>query len=122
MARILVIEDDEHIWNIVQYKLKSENHEPVWANDGLKALQKLKEMKPDLIISDIMVPYLDGLQILKKIKKIDKLKDIPVIMLTSKSQEKDVLIGLELGAQDYITKPFSPAELILRVNKVLRSK
>ncbi len=122
MARILVIEDDDHIWNIIQYKLKSENHEPVWANDGLKALQKLEEMKPDLIISDIMVPYLDGLQILKEIKKKDELKDIPVIMLTSKSQEKDVLIGLELGAQDYITKPFSPAELILRVNKVLRSK
>lgn len=122
MARILVIEDDEHIWNIIQYKLKSENHEPIWANDGLKALRKLEKIKLDLIISDIMVPYLDGLQILKKIKKKDQLKDIPVIMLTSKSQEKDVLIGLELGAQDYITKPFSPAELILRVNKVLRSK
>jgi DNA-binding response OmpR family regulator len=94
----------------------------IWANDGLKALRKLEKIKLDLIISDIMVPYLDGLQILKKIKKKDELKDIPVIMLTSKSQEKDVLIGLELGAQDYITKPFSPAELILRVNKVLRSK
>ncbi len=122
MARILVIEDDEHIWNIIQYKLKSENHEPIWANDGLKALRKLEKIKLDLIISDIMVPYLDGLQILKKIKKKKELKDIPVIMLTSKSQEKDVLYGLELGAQDYITKPFSPAELILRVNKVLRSK
>ncbi len=122
MARILVIEDDEHIWNIIQYKLKSENHEPIWANDGLKALRKLEKIKLDLIISDIMVPYLDGLQILKEIKKKDELKDIPVIMLTSKSQEKDVLYGLELGAQDYITKPFSPAELILRVNKVLRSK
>ncbi len=120
MARILVIEDEDHIWKIIQYKLKSENHEPVWASDGLKALQILEEMKPDLIISDIMVPYLDGLQILKEIKKKDELKDVPVIMLTSKSQEKDVICGLEMGAQDYITKPFSPAELILRVNKTLK--
>jgi DNA-binding response OmpR family regulator len=121
MARVLVIEDEDHIWKIIQYKLKNENHEPVWAKDGLKAMQILEEMKPDLIISDIMVPYLDGLQILKEIKKKDELKDIPVIMLTSKSQEKDVITGLELGAQDYITKPFSPTELILRVNRALKS-
>lgn len=120
MARVLVIEDEDHIWKIIQYKLKNENHDPVWASDGLKAMQILEEMKPDLIISDIMVPYLDGLQILKEIKKNDELKDIPVIMLTSKSQEKDVISGLEMGAQDYITKPFSPAELILRVNKTLK--
>ncbi len=120
MARVLVIEDEDHIWKIIQYKLKNENHDPVWASDGLKAMQILEEMKPDLIISDIMVPYLDGLQILKEIKKNDELKDIPVIMLTSKSQEKDVISGLKMGAQDYITKPFSPAELILRVNKALK--
>jgi len=120
MARVLVIEDEDHIWKIIQYKLKNENHDPVWASDGLKAMQILEEMKPDLIISDIMVPYLDGLQILKEIKKNDELKDIPVIMLTSKSQEKDVISGLEMGAQDYITKPFSPAELILRVNRTLK--
>jgi two-component system, OmpR family, alkaline phosphatase synthesis response regulator PhoP len=68
-----------------------------------------------------MVPYMDGLQILKKIKTNDALKDIPVIMLTSKAQEKDVVKGLELGAYDYMAKPFSPAELLLRVNKALKS-
>ncbi len=120
MARILVIEDDDHIWKIIQYKLKSENHEPIWANDGLKAMKILEEIRPDLIISDIMIPYMDGLQILEEIKMKDELKDIPVIMLTSKAQEKDVVKGLQLGAQDYMTKPFSPAELLLRVNNALK--
>jgi DNA-binding response OmpR family regulator len=120
MARVLVIEDEDHIWKIIQYKLKSEDHDPIWANDGLKAMKILEEIKPDLIISDIMVPYMDGIQILKEIKSRKELRDIPVIMLTSKSQEKDIIHGLEMGAQDYITKPFSPAELILRVNKALK--
>jgi DNA-binding response OmpR family regulator len=120
MAKVLVIEDDTHIWKIIEYKLKKEKHELTWANDGLKALDILKTLKPDLIISDIMVPYMDGIQILKKIKAKDELKDIPVIMLTSKAQEKDIVKGLELGAQDYMAKPFSPAELLLRVNKALK--
>lgn len=121
MAKVLIIEDDEHIWKLIEYKLKKEKHDLVWACDGLKALKILETIKPDLIISDIMVPYMDGIQILKKIKASDKLKDIPVIMLTSKAQEKDIIRGLELGAQDYMSKPFSPSELILRVNKVLKS-
>ncbi len=121
MAKVLVIEDDAHIWKIIEYKLKKEKHDLTWANDGLKALEILKTFKPDLIISDIMVPYMDGIQILKKVKANDKLKDIPVIMLTSKAQEKDIIKGLELGAQDYMSKPFSPAELILRVNRALKS-
>ena len=121
MAKVLVIEDDDHIWKIIEYKLKKEKHDLIWANNGLKALEILENTKPDLIISDIMVPYMDGLQILKEIRAKDKLKDIPVIMLTSKAQEKDIIRGLELGAQDYMAKPFSPAELILRVNKVLKS-
>ena len=121
MAKVLVIEDDSHIWKIIEYRLAKEKHELVWASDGLKALELLETIKPDLIISDIMVPYMDGIQILKKIKQEDKLKDIPVIMLTSKAQEKDIVKGLELGAQDYMAKPFSPSELILRVNKALKS-
>lgn len=121
MAKVLIIEDDEHIWKLIEYKLKKEKHDLVWACDGLKALEILETIKPDLIISDIMVPYMDGIQILKKIKTSDELKDIPVIMLTSKAQEKDIIKGLELGAQDYMSKPFSPSELILRVNKVLKS-
>ena len=120
MAKVLVIEDDAHIWKMIEYKLKKEKHDLTWASDGLKAMETLKVMKPDLIISDIMVPYMDGIQILKKIKTMDELKDIPVIMLTSKAQEDDIVKGLELGAQDYMAKPFSPAELILRVNKALK--
>lgn len=120
MAKVLVIEDDAHIWKIIEYKLKKEKHDLIWASDGLKALEILKKIKPDLIISDIMIPYLDGLQILKEVKKNDELKTIPVIMLTSKAQEKDVIKGLELGAHDYLTKPFSPAELLLRVNRALK--
>ena len=120
MAKVLVIEDDAHIWKVIEYKLKKEKHDLIWASDGLRALQILKKFKPDLIISDIMVPYLDGFQFLKKVKKIQVLKAIPVILLTSKAQEKDVIKGLELGAHDYLTKPFSPAELILRVNRILK--
>ena len=122
MAKILIIEDDEHIWKLIEYRLKKEKHELIWACDGLKAMDVLETIKPELIISDIMVPYMDGIQILKKIKADDKLKDIPVIMLTSKAQEQDILTGLELGAQDYMAKPFSPAELVLRVTKALMSK
>lgn len=121
MAKVLIIEDDEHIWKIIEYRLKKEKHDLVWASDGLQALEILETIKPDLIISDIMIPYMDGIQILKKIKTDDELKDIPIIMLTSKAQEKDITKALELGAQDYITKPFSPSELILRVNKALKS-
>jgi DNA-binding response OmpR family regulator len=120
MANVLVIEDDTHIWKMIEYKLKKEKHDLTWANDGLKAMEILNTFKPDLIISDIMVPYMDGIQILKKIKSMDELKDIPVIMLTSKAQEDDIVKGLELGAQDYMAKPFSPAELMLRVNKALK--
>lgn len=120
MAKVLIIEDDAHIWKIIEYKLKKEKHDLIWASDGLKALEILETYRPDLIISDIMVPYMDGIQILKKVKANDELKDIPVIMLTSKAQEADIVKGLELGAQDYMSKPFSPAELILRVNKVLK--
>ncbi len=121
MAKILIIEDDEHIWKLIEYRLKKEKHELVWACDGLKALEILETTKPDLIISDIMIPYMDGIQILKKVKEDDNLKEIPVIMLTSKAQEQDIITGLELGAQDYMAKPFSPSELILRVNRVLKS-
>ena len=121
MAKVLVIEDDAHIWKMIEYKLKKEKHDLTWACDGMKAMEALEAAKPDLIISDIMVPYMDGLQILKKVKSMDNLKDIPVIMLTSKAQEDDILKGLELGAHDYMAKPFSPAELILSVNKALKS-
>jgi len=121
MAKVLVIEDDAHIWKMIEYKLKKEKHDLTWACDGMKAMEALEAAKPDLIISDIMIPYMDGLQILKKIKSMDNLKDIPVIMLTSKAQEDDIVKGLELGAYDYMAKPFSPAELILRVNKALKS-
>ena len=121
MAKVLVIEDDAHIWKLIEYKLKKEKHDLKWASDGLKAMEILETFRPDLILSDVMVPYMDGIQILKKIKADDELKDIPVIMLTSKAQEEDVTRGLELGAQDYMTKPFSPTELILRVKMALKS-
>jgi DNA-binding response OmpR family regulator len=121
MAKILIIEDDRIVWKLIEYRLKKDKHFLIWANDGLKAMEILETIKPDLIISDIMVPYMDGIQILKKIKTMDELKGIPVIMLTSKAQEEDIVLGLELGAQDYIVKPFSPSELLLRINKALRA-
>ncbi len=122
MAKILVIEDENHIWSVIDYKLSKEGHELIRAEDGLEAQVLVREESPDLVISDVLVPYVNGLQILQEIKSDPELKQIPVIMLSSKSQEKDVLKGLELGATDYIKKPFSPEELILRVNKVLKRR
>ena len=77
MAKVLVIEDDTHIWKMIEYKLKKEKHDLTWACDGMKAMEALEAAKPDLIISDIMIPYMDGLQILKKIKSMDNLKRHP---------------------------------------------
>ena len=121
MARILIAEDDPGSSRLLNFRLKSLGHETIIVVDGGEALKTATKEKPDLILLDIMMPIMNGFQVLRKLKLQDETKDIPIIMLTSKVQEKDIVSGLETGAADYVTKPFSFAELIARVNRTLTS-
>ena len=121
MARILVADDEPHILKALDFRLKSSGHEIINAVDGGEALKIATKEKPDLVLLDIMMPVMDGFQVLRKLKSQEETKDIPVIMLTARSQGKDIVTGLEDGAADYVTKPFNFAELIARVNRALAS-
>ncbi len=122
MARILVADDDPLSIKLLNFRLRSVGHEVVFAVNGGEALEIATREKPDLVLLDIMMPVMNGFQVLRKLKSQEETKNISVIMLTSKVQEKDVVFGLEAGAEDYITKPFSFAELNARVNRVLTSR
>ena len=122
MARILVADDDPLSIKLLNFRLRSVGHEVILAVNGGEALEITTREKPDLVLLDIMMPVMNGFQVLRKLKLQEETKDIPVIMLTSKVQEQDVVFGLEAGAEDYITKPFSFAELNARVNHVLASR
>jgi len=122
LARILVADDDPLSIKLLNFRLRSVGHEVILAVNGGEALEITTREKPDLVLLDIMMPVMNGFQVLRKLKSQEETKDIPVIMLTSKVQEKDVVFGLEGGAEDYITKPFSFAELNARVNHVLASR
>jgi two-component system alkaline phosphatase synthesis response regulator PhoP len=120
MSKIFIVEDDENIRELVLYALKSSGFETVGFEKGSDFFRRLKTELPHLIILDIMLPDEDGISILKKIKRHDLTKAIPVIMLTAKSGEYDKVKGLDTGADDYITKPFSVLELMSRIKAVLR--
>ncbi|MDD4894610.1 MAG: response regulator transcription factor [Candidatus Omnitrophica bacterium] len=117
---ILVIEDDKHISKLVKYNLEKAGYSCVLADDGEEALDILAKERTDLIILDIMLPKMDGFEVCKVIKQDSKLKNIPIIMLTAKGEEVDRIVGLELGADDYVVKPFSPRELVLRIKAILK--
>lgn len=114
---ILIVDDEKPISEIITYTLKNEGYETVAAFDGEEALEKFKEVKPDLVILDLMLPKLTGLEVCREIRKISA---VPIIMLTAKDSEIDKVVGLELGADDYVTKPFSNRELAARVKATLR--
>jgi len=118
--KILIVEDEKDIVKMLDYNLKKEGFRTISARDGEDALDYAAHEHPDLILLDLMLPGKDGLEVCKELKKDNKTSAIPVIMLTAKSQEADKVIGLELGADDYVTKPFSPRELIARIKAVLR--
>lgn len=120
--KILVIEDDKDIAELIEYNLKQEKFKTEIAYSGSSGLDKIKNTNPDLILLDLMLPDVGGLEICRKLKSIDKTKSIPVIMITAKSEEIDRIVGFEMGADDYICKPFSPRELTLRVKALLRRK
>jgi two-component system phosphate regulon response regulator PhoB len=118
--QILITEDDKHISKLVKYNLEKAGYDCTVADDGEEALGILAKERPDLIILDIMLPKMDGFELCRAIKQDVKLKNIPIIMLTAKGEEVDRIVGLELGADDYVVKPFSPRELILRIKAILK--
>jgi two-component system alkaline phosphatase synthesis response regulator PhoP len=117
--RLLIIDDEVHILELLRYNLESSGYEVVQAESGEEALEKLKKIKVDGIILDLMLPGIDGIEVLRQIRQSENMH-LPVIMLTAKNEEIDAVIGLEMGADDYIGKPFRTRELISRVKSVLR--
>lgn len=119
LADILVVDDEASVAEVVSLYLKREGFAVRQARDGQQALQMINDCRPSLLVLDLMLPKIDGLEIMRRLGD-DPAGTIPVIMLTARSQETDRIYGLELGADDYVTKPFSPAELVARVKAVLR--
>jgi len=118
--RILVVDDEEDILELVTYNLTREGYHIKGATTGEAALKKIQSESFDLIVLDLMLPGIDGLKVAKSLKSNPRTRNIPIIMLTAKGEEADIVTGLELGADDYITKPFSPRVLIARVRAVIR--
>lgn len=117
---LLVIEDDPDIVELLRYNLEREGYRVLCATDGERGLGDAARHQPDLVLLDLMLPGMDGLEVCKRLRAQDGTRGIPVLMLTAKSEETDVVIGLEMGADDYLTKPFSPRELVARVRAALR--
>lgn len=118
--KVLVVDDESDILTLLEYNLRKAGFVVLLAKDGPEAIEAARSRRPELILLDIMLPNMEGTEVLKRLKSHDSTRSIPVIMLTAKGEEVDKIIGFELGAEDYITKPFSPRELILRVKAVLK--
>jgi two-component system, OmpR family, phosphate regulon response regulator PhoB len=120
MSKILVVDDEEDIVNLITLHLEREGHEVITAGTGPLALASALEQLPDLIVLDLMLPGINGKDVCKALRADSRTRSIPIVMLTAKSQAHDRISGLEQGADDYLTKPFSPRELLLRIQAVLR--
>lgn len=120
--KILLIEDEEDIASLIKLQAELSGYKMIVETDGLNGLRAVERERPDLIILDIMIPGLNGLDVCRKVKNSNESKQIPIILISAKSEELDVVLGLELGADDYVTKPFSPKVLFSRVKAVLRRK
>ncbi len=118
--KILIVEDEKDIRDLICHHLDKAGFQTSVAKDGQEAFRKIQEFRPHLIVLDLMLPEMDGKELIKLLKARPDTQSIPVVMLTAKSEEVDRIIGFELGADDYIPKPFSPRELVLRVNAVLK--
>lgn len=119
-ANIFIVEDEKPIITLLQYNLEKEGYKVNFSETGEEAIQSIKKITPDLVILDWMLPDFSGIEVCKQIKKINKLKNIPVLMLTAKSEEEDKVRGFESGVDDYVTKPFSYKEILLRVKSLLK--
>ncbi|HVX16092.1 MAG TPA: response regulator [Pirellulales bacterium] len=120
--RILVVDDEEDLLELINYNLSKEGYRVTCVGSGEEAMREARANPPDLIVLDLLLPSVDGLEVCKLLKNDSRTKHVPIVMLTAKGEEADMVTGLELGADDYITKPFSPRVLIARVRAVLRRK
>jgi DNA-binding response OmpR family regulator len=117
---ILVIDDEKDLIELVRYNLEKEGYDVIAAGDGPSGLEVIRKHHPDLVVLDLMMPGMDGLSVCQQLRSDARVGRVPIIMLTAKATEADRIVGLELGADDYITKPFSPREVVARVKAVLR--
>lgn len=118
-SKVLVVDDEPEAVELVEFNLKGAGYEVSTASDGAEALNKARRIQPNLVILDVMMPEIDGMEVCKLLRRDPATSGIPIIMLTAKASEVDRVLGLELGADDYVVKPFSPRELVLRVKKLL---
>lgn len=118
-ARILVVEDDPHILRQIEYNLSVSGYDVETAAGGVEALKKLMLRRPDLLITDVMMPEMDGYELVASVRRDTELADLPIILLTARTQDSDVMQGYQSGADMYLTKPFNPAELIQFVQRIL---
>ena len=116
---ILICDDDPLLVDLLEYRLSSRGYAVAVAEDGGKALLRVQEMRPDAVLLDAMMPVIDGYEVLRKIRENPETANIPVIMLTARKQEQDIVMALELGANDYLVKPFIPEELVARLGRLL---
>lgn len=119
MARILIADDDPLLRSLLQHKLAAEDHQIFSSEHGGEVLDMVKDHAPDLIVLDAMMPVMDGFEVLRRLKAAASTRNIPVIMLTALKREQDVVGGLQLGAADYLAKPFIPEELVQRIRRLL---
>ena len=119
--KILAVDDEKHIVRLVQVNLERQGYQVVTANDGKEALQKVADENPDLVVLDVMMPYMDGFEVLQNLRRNPSTRDIPVIMLTAKAQDADVFKGWQSGVDCYLTKPFNPMELLSFVKRIFDS-
>lgn len=117
---ILVVDDEQDLLDLIEYNLKKEGFNVIKSENGVDALKKTQEHKPDLVLLDIMMPKMDGMEVCDKMRANDELKHIPIIFLTARGDEKTEVEGLDAGADDYVTKPISPTKLMSRIKAVLR--
>ena len=120
--RILVVDDEPDAIELIRFNMKASGYEVLTAEDGEEALAKARKFSPDMILLDVMLPEIDGLEVCKILRRDPATASLPIIMLTAKASEIDRVLGLEFGADDYVTKPFSPRELMLRVRNLLKRK
>ncbi len=118
--KVLVCDDERHIVRLIQVNLERQGYQVVTAFDGKEGLEKIRTEKPNLVVLDVMMPYMDGFEVLKTIRKEPETENLPVIMLTAKAQDKDVFEGYHYGADMYLTKPFNPMELVTFVKRILQ--
>jgi two-component system, OmpR family, alkaline phosphatase synthesis response regulator PhoP len=119
--KILAVDDEKHIVRLVQVNLERQGYQVVTAFDGKEALQKVEEENPDLVVLDVMMPYMDGFEVLQSLRRNPETANIPVIMLTAKAQDADVFKGWQSGVDCYLTKPFNPMELITFVKRIFKA-